>query len=254
MSGAARISDGELHAFIDGALDEARRRDVEAALDADPELAARIEGFASDKALLKRVYAPLAARPVPQHWIALADGAAPPTPSRWRAWAAGGAIAAALLLALAGTASLWRTQPASPDGIVEAALAARAEPVRGEKIVPVAANAGIHRYDAALKSAVAMNVKVPDLARMGYRLAGLHLYAQAAGGRAAELLYRGPQGRLFTLYLRHSDGAARFDQFERKGLRVCVWQDEELGTVMAGNVSTAAMQRLASLAYTGLTL
>jgi anti-sigma factor RsiW len=251
---AARISDGELHAFIDGALDEARRRDVEAALEADPALAARIEGFSADKVLLKRVYAPLAARPLPRDWIARIESASPARPSRWRSWGAGGAIAAALLLALAGTANLWRNQPSAPGEIVEAALAARATPVRGEKVVPVAADAGIHRYDTALKSAVAMNVKVPDLAKMGYRLAGLHVYAQGAGGRAAELLYRGPQGRLFTLYLRHSDGAARFDQFERKGLRVCIWQDEELGMVMAGNVSTAAMQRLASLAYTGLTL
>jgi len=53
--------------------------------------------------------------------------------------------------------------------------------------------------------------------------------------------------------LRHSDGTARFDQFERAGLRVCIWQDEELSMVMAGDVSTAAMQRLASLAYAGLT-
>jgi len=254
MSSAARISDDELHAFIDGALDEARRRDVEVALAADPELAVRIEGFASDKALLKRVYAPLAARPVPQHLLALAEGAARPASPRWRSWGAGGVIAAALVVGLAGTAGLWRAQPSRPGEIVEAALDARIESVRGEKIVPVAASAGVHRYDAALKSAVAMNVKVPDLAKMGYHLAGLHLYAQAAGGRAAELLYRDTQGRLFTLYLRHSDGAARFDQFERRGLRVCIWQDDQLGMVMAGNVSTAAMQRLASLAYTGLTL
>jgi anti-sigma factor RsiW len=68
------------------------------------------------------------------------------------------------------------------------------------------------------------------------------------------LFYRDRTGRLFTLYLRHSDGMVRFDQFMRDGLRICVWQDEEVGTVMAGNVSTADMQRLASLAYTGLTL
>lgn len=248
MSANLPLSDSELHAFIDGALDPARRQQVEAALMADPELAGRIEGFTADKTLLKRVYAPLAKRPVPQDWIALAQGAALPAPAaNRRYWAmAGGAIAAVLVF---GLISLWRPGPSQPGEIVEAALAARAEPVRDEKIVAVTAGASIHRYDAALKGAVAMNVKVPDLGKMGYRLAGLHLYA-----RAAELLYRGPQGRLFTLYLRHSDGAARFDQFERRGLRVCVWQDEELGTVMAGNVSTAAMQRLASLAYTGLTL
>jgi hypothetical protein len=70
----------------------------------------------------------------------------------------------------------------------------------------------------------------------------------------AERQNRDGGNRLFTLYLHRSNGVARFDQFERNGLRVCVWQDEELGTVMAGNVSTAAMQRLASLAYTGLTI
>jgi anti-sigma factor RsiW len=99
-----------------------------------------------------------------------------------------------------------------------------------------------------------MQVKVPSLAKMGYRLAAIRLYPHAAGGSAAELLYRDKQDRLFTLYLRRSDGAARFDQFERAGLRVCIWQDDQLGMVMAGDVSTAAMQRLASLAYTGLTL
>ena len=80
------------------------------------------------------------------------------------------------------------------------------------------------------------------------------MYPHAPGGSAAELLYRDRQDRLFTLYVRRSDGSARFDQFKRAGLRVCVWQDDQLGMVMAGDVSTAAMQRLASLAYTGLTL
>jgi hypothetical protein len=39
----------------------------------------------------------------------------------------------------------------------------------------------------------------------------------------------------------------------RADLRVCIWQDDQVGMVMAGDVSTAAMQRLASLAYSGLT-
>jgi anti-sigma factor RsiW len=83
---------------------------------------------------------------------------------------------------------------------------------------------------------------------MGYQLSGLHLY-----GKAAEIVYRGPQDQLFTLYVRRSDGAARFDQFERRGLRVCIWQDDQISTVMAGNISAAVMQRLATLSYTGLT-
>jgi anti-sigma factor RsiW len=57
---------------------------------------------------------------------------------------------------------------------------------------------------------------------------------------------------LFALYLRHPSGPARFDQFKQGRLRVCIWQDEVLGTVMTGEMSAAEMQRLASLAYTGL--
>jgi anti-sigma factor RsiW len=91
------------------------------------------------------------------------------------------------------------------------------------------------------------------MAALGYQLVQIRLYGASNKG-AAELSYRDRENRLFTLYLRHSDGSVRFDQFKRDDLRICVWQDEELGTVMAGNVSTAAMQRLASLAYTGLTL
>ncbi|HEX4272098.1 MAG TPA: hypothetical protein VHZ32_11955 [Rhizomicrobium sp.] len=248
MTATPEIADSDLHAFIDGALDSARMAEMEAAIQADPGLAERIAAFSADKAMLKRLYRPVAERPVPPQWIALARGRRAAVPAA-RNWRLAGSIAAVLLAALAGTSFYLRPQRQASGGIVEAALIAREQPVADERIIPVAAGADARQYDAALKDTVAMNIKVPDLGRMGYRLAGLHLYT-----RAAELLYRDGEGRLFTLYLRHSDGAARFDQFQAHGLRVCVWQDEELGTVMAGNVSTAAMQRLASLAYTGLTL
>ncbi len=248
MTEPMRIDEADLHAFIDGALDAVRARRIETALAADPALAARVVAFQADKKMLQDIFAPIAERPVPAAWIALAQGrtAAPPAPVR--SWRLPAAIAAALLLALLGVLDLWPAN--APGEIVEAALTAREAPGRAEQVVGVAPGADAHRYDGVLRQAVAMKVKVPVLARMGYRLTGIHLY----GGHAAELLYRDGGGRLFTLYVRRSDGAARFDQFEARGLRVCVWQDDELGMVMAGNVSTAAMQRLASLAYTGLTL
>jgi anti-sigma factor RsiW len=104
------------------------------------------------------------------------------------------------------------------------------------------------QYDGALRQAVSANLRVPNLGRMGYKFCGLHLQ-----GKAAVISYRGPENQLFTLYVRPSDGSVRFDQFQRRGLRVCIWQDDQVSTVMAGNVSAAAMQRLATLSYTGLT-
>jgi anti-sigma factor RsiW len=252
MSGELGLNESELHAFIDGALDAARAHAFEVKLAADPALAARVAAFRADKEMLKRVYAPLIARPIPEKWLALAHGSKPPARAAL-SWRMVGSIAAAILLLVAGVAAYRSVRPPQSGEIVQAALDARTHAMPS-KIIAIEMGADAQRYDAALSKAVASSVKVPDLGRLGYQLAAIRLYPGAQNGGAAELLYRDSKARLFTLYVRRSNGAARFDQFERNGLRVCVWQDEELSTVMAGNVSTAAMQRLASLAYTGLTL
>jgi anti-sigma factor RsiW len=251
MSAELEISDVELHAFIDGEVDGRRLQEIEARMEVDPALAERIAAFRSDKDILKRVYAPLIERPIPKEWLALAHGAAAPTRPAL-SWRLIGSAVAAIALAVIGGLGYWETRPPIANEVVQAALDARGS--QTEKIIAIQAGENANRYDAVLSSTVALKVKVPDLKRLGYELTGIRLYPHSAGGSAAELLYRDGNNRVFTLYLRRSDGTARFDQFERNGLRVCVWQDEELSTVMAGNVSTAAMQRLASLAYTGLTL
>jgi anti-sigma factor RsiW len=252
MSGGFEISEAELHAFVDGALDAERLRTLEAKVAADPALAQRVAAFRSDKEMLKRVFTPLIDRPIPKEWLAMARGSAPPA-RRAMSWRLVGSIAAAVILFVAGTIAYQEQRSPRSNEIVQAALDARGQAREGKDIT-VQADANTAQYDAALSATVASHVKVPDLGRMGYRLAAIRLYPKSPGDGAAELLYRDGGNRLFTLYLRRSGGTARFDQFERNGLRVCVWQDEELSTVMAGNVSTAAMQRLASLAYTGLTL
>ena len=231
------ISDEDLHAYIDGALGEERAALVRNALAGNAALAERVAQFRADKAMFKAVYAPLTE--VPPEWVTRAHRRG------GRNWRQAGAIAAALLV-IGGGLLTWRQfTPALQPDVVETALNARQDnPVemRGPANGAVA-----DRYNAALRQAVASNIRIPDLTHMGYALSGLNLY-----DKAAEILYRGPQGQLFTLYVRRSDGHARFDQFERRGLRVCIWQDDQISTVMAGNVSAAAMQRLATLSYTGL--
>jgi anti-sigma factor RsiW len=233
-----------LHAYIDGALEEGRALAVQNALDRNAALAERAALFRADKAMLKAVYAPLAERPLPPEWIALAHRRSRP---RMRWWLAG-AIAAAVLILAGGPLAWLHYSPLRNGDVVEAALDARDGTRAPERYIALGDIVQAHRYDAMLRQTVASNVHMPDLSRVGYRLYGLRLY-----GTAAELLYQGPQGRLFTLYMRRSDGSARFDQFGRGSLRVCVWQDDQISTVMVGDVSVAAMQRLAILTYTGLT-
>jgi len=244
VSNQLLISDEDLHAYIDGVLEEGRALVVRDALAGNAALAERAALFQADKTMLKAVYGPLAKRPLPPEWIALARRRSRP----WMRWQLAGAIAAAILV-LAGGSLAWRQYaPAGNGDVVEAALDARDGTRAPERHIALGDIVQAHRYDATLRQTVASNVHIPDLSRMGYRLTGLRLY-----GTAAELLYQGPQGRLFTLYMRRSDGSARFDQFGHGSLRVCVWQDDQISTVMVGDVSVAAMQRLAILTYTGLT-
>ncbi|MDZ5650098.1 hypothetical protein [Nitrospirillum sp. BR 11828] len=232
------IAEVDLHAFLDGELPEDRARVVEAAILADPALADRLAAYEADKAMMKRLYSPLIERPVPQHLIDLAQSAAQaPVYRPWADWRRLGAVAAVVLLLVGGGAYL-AGRPAGD--VVQMALAARD--------VPASVPSDLSPYNAALSRIVDLNIKVPDLSRAGYRLSGV----KVADG-AATVAYRDTADRLFTIYLRHSDGTVRFDQFKRDNLRVCVWQDDQLSMVMAGEMSAAVMQKLASMAYVGLT-
>jgi anti-sigma factor RsiW len=235
------ISDQDLHAYIDGALEEERALIVREALAQNAALAERVAAFQADKAMFKTVYGPLAERPLPAEWIARVRRREQKR-TIWRR-----AAIAAVFLLVAVSPLAWRyLTPATHADVVDAALDAR----EGTEACSLVTNdnSKVAGNDSTLRQAVASNVHVPDLSRMGYKLCGLHLYR-----KAAEILYRGPQDQLFTLYVRRSDGSVRFDQFQRRGLRVCIWQDDQISTVMAGDVSAAAMQRLATLSYTGLT-
>jgi len=240
VSKAPFISDEDLHAYIDGALEEERAVLVREALAQNAALAERVALFQADKAMFKSVFGPLKEEPLPAEWLARAD-------RRPRTnWRMASAIAAALLVVALGPVAWRHYAPATQTDVVDVALNAREGTPAGERRAIPDGKTG--SYDVAFRQAVASNVHIPDLSRMGYQLSGLHLY-----DKAAEIVYRGPQDQLFTLYVRRSDGAARFDQFERRGLRVCIWQDDQISTVMAGNISAAVMQRLATLSYTGLT-
>jgi anti-sigma factor RsiW len=235
------ISDDDLHAYIDGVLEEERARKVRDALSANAALAERVALFQADKAMLKAIYAPLVDLPLPSQWIARARQ------KRRTRWRLAYAAAAAVLLIVAAGSLAWRFHPPGAGiDVVETALDARQNSSAGEHLT-VSDGQRTAQYDAALRQVISSDLHVPNLSRMGYTFSGLHLY-----DKAAEILYRGPGDQLFTVYVRRSDGSTRFDQFKRGGLRVCIWQDDQISIVMAGDISAAAMQRLATLSYAGL--
>jgi anti-sigma factor RsiW len=239
-----------LGALVDGELDAEESARVASLVAGDPALSEMYTKFRADKAALGRLYGPLLERPVPADWIAKIDRQARvrrPVQLAW--WAS----AAAVLVVAIVSALYFRPLPFSDEeGIVREAIAARAHDLSPREEIVAGNPAQIRAIDRAMTESIKMNLRAPNLSRMGYRLARAAIYDRTPGGRAVELVYRGSASRNLTIYVRRPTSAVRFDQFKRDGLRICVWQDEVLGTVIAGRISAAEMQRIASLVYTGL--
>lgn len=241
------VREEDLHAFVDGELDEPERARIGAIVEGNTDLRERVALYRADKARLAALYGVGMSEPLPMEWIASIERAT--ARPRWRTHALGiSALAASLVLIICGVIAYRELANPLRDDIVADALAARAGTIHPVSVVPADA-AKVAAEARVMTAALDARAKAPDLSRLGYRLAGINVYSEP--NRAFELRYA--RGReIFTLYLRRSPGAPRFDQFKEDGLRVCIWQDDVLAMVMAGTMSVAEMQRLASLAYTGL--
>jgi anti-sigma factor RsiW len=250
MSDRFEISEADLHAYVDGELSDERRTEVERIAGRNPALSETIAAYRSDMARLAHAYAPLLDRPLPPEWLArIAEQTRTQKQDYVRPLLA---LAATLLLALAIALGYRSVAPAGEDTIVREALAARAGQVQPHQVLAVNSAANAQAADKLVAAALRLRAKAPDLSRMGYALTAVRVYDGVPGGRAVQLLYRDTGNRSLALYLRHPSSPARFDQYKQDGLRICIWQDEVLGTVMTGEMSAAEMQRLASLAYMGI--
>jgi len=250
------ITEQELHAFIDGELDDRRMAEMTQLVAADPVLAARIAAFRSDKLRLGEVYGTLDTRALPSQWLRLIEAHERSRRSLARMRVSTRvltAIAASLLIIFGGWLALTNRNASGPDAIVTEALAARQDSMAPKQVIDI--GPGVSQApNRVLSTALTMNLKAPDLTRIGYHLADVRVYSGVPGGKAVELRYRDQQSRLFTLYVRHPSSPARVDLSERDGLRICIWQDDVIGTVMVGDMSAGEMARAASAAYAGLNL
>ncbi len=236
--------DDMLHAYIDGELDAHGRADVERAMQADPDFAARVTAFQQDKQRLAAYLAPVADQSLPSHWITLVRRAAPAPAGRPRAWRLALAASVALVL-LAGGVRLFA--PAA-DTILAEAEAAHDGTWRPETEFAGASLPQGAPGARLLQDRLSLAVRPPDLSRFGYRLVAIDLFRHGTSP-AAGLVYRNERAAPLTIYIRRSSGEARFDLLRRGRLRECIWQDDVVGAVLTGEMSAGEMMRIASKAY-----
>lgn len=245
------VSDGDLHAYIDGELSPQQAAAVETAMERDPSLAARVRNFKADKRAVAAAYGPLINAPVPAALLARTlTGSSRPAP---RSRSRRAIFALATVAALAAGVVLTLTWRVPGDPTVELALAARHMATTPARELDGQESASIQVVDQAMSRMLGIPTRVPNLQRAGFKLISVEIYGQTRVD-AVQLRYEDGARRLFTVFLRPSAGPDAFKVTERGAVRICIWQNADLTAVMTGEMTTPELFRLASLTYSSLNL
>lgn len=246
------VRESQIHAFVDGQLDEETRAQVAAYLDAHPEIARRARQYARHKSAIieamtasgheKRVDTAALAERLAQR---LAERTAP-RPYRRRI----AAVAAGLLLVAVGWTARTMVdhvrQAAIPDAVESAALAHHI--FAEDRLRPVELPASAVREMAAWFSGhLGERIRIPNLAGVGLNLIGGRLLSNDEGPMA-QLLYEDGKGRRLTLYLSPRIGE-EVDNLEVVGLddvNAGYWQEDDILYAIVANTAKEQIRMIAA--------
>lgn len=252
MSIGRPISEDDLHAYVDKALDTARHAEVETYLGRHPEVARRVLGFANQRDELRAALAHITQEPVPPELglARLIEAKRPSAAFSWRTrWRV--AAAAIVLLALGGTGG-WFAQgmfQVPGDGI--AALAQEAsdsyEVYAPDRVRPVEIRASdsatlVDWVSQRLQHAIA----VPNLTASGYRFMGGRLVATARGP-AGLFMYDDDHGARLVMLVRPMavDRNTPMAPHTHGSVSGFSWADKGIGYSLVGAATPQVLHPLA---------
>jgi anti-sigma factor RsiW len=235
------IREQDLHAYVDGQLNSARRAEIEAYLAEHPQAAATVQILREQIQNLHREFDDVLNEPVPLRLTEV-------TPRR--VFPRG--LAAAIAGLAFGLAAGWlghatfQTQAQTPI-FAKNALAAHVLFV-SEKRHPVEVPAAQEAHLVAwLSKRLDAPIRAPDLQSQGYSLLGGRLLP---GGDAplAQLMYESSAGERLTLIVKHAKeegGETGFRLLEGREANVFYWIDQGFGYALSGNIDKARMLQVA---------
>ena len=194
------ITEDDLHAYVDQALEPGRRAEVASYLDDHPDAAGRVAAYTTQREQLRAALASIVDEPLPAE-LNLADIIESRRRRPLRAW---GAIAALFLLGLGGLGG-WTTRSLLQEGsnglsslAQEAAYSYNVFAPDHVRPVEIKASNSAE-LTQWVSNRLKQPVKVPDLSVSGYRLMGGRLVA-TSHGPAAMFMYDDDHGdRLVVL-------------------------------------------------------
>ncbi|MBS1161325.1 MAG: PrtR transrane transcriptional regulator (anti-sigma factor) [Proteobacteria bacterium] len=256
------INETDLQAWVDAALPEARRAEVEVYLAGHPEDFERVQAYQAQKKALRAMFNPVLDEPLPD---SLRAAAAPPVTTaaaRWSSRLAGWPawrLAAGLLLALLGGATGWLARGQYPGGDELARVvplyrqAAVAHAVFSPDVRrPVEVGAEQEAQLVAwLSKRLGTAVKPPKLGELGFELIGGRLLP-GNSGPVAQFMYQDVAGQRLTLYVTTENPGNQETgfRFAQEGpVNVFYWIDGKFGYALSGSIGKGELGRLATLVY-----
>jgi anti-sigma factor RsiW len=254
--------EAELHAYVDGRLDAARRAAVEERLAGDPEAALRVQAWRAQREALKALHADVLDEAIPEHLLHAADQLQHRKRhlAQWTRW---GGMAAAVLVAFGlgwGGRMQWEASGFSPNARPVLAFAHQAAVAHAvympEVRHPVEVDATQQQHLVQwLSKRLNRPLKVPNLTSAGYELVGGRLLP-GDGGARAQFMYQNAAGERVTLYLGAIDGARQkgldetaFRFSNEGGIATFYWVDQGFGCALSGKLPRQTMLQLSEVVY-----
>lgn len=236
---AERIGETDLLAYVDGHLDPARRRAVEAWLAHHPDRARRVAADLAINQGIRRLFGDVYEQDVPPSLLCSLR-----QPPRWPLRRLLRRAAAALVLMASGAVGGWWLaveEPMPPVGGLER--------LADGAIRPAVVSAGNAESLEVLTDTVRSAVRVPDLSSAGLRLVG-----QAAVGSTdrpvLQLTYEDGRGERVLLFVQLREAAEtrfRYREGSRNGL--LYWAEGPLVFALAADLPAADLRVLAELVH-----
>lgn len=243
----------ELHAYVDGRLDDTQRARIEDWLAEHPDAAARVRDWRRQNELLHQAFDPLLEEPIPDRLQTRT--AAGTTGRRWQVGLAAGWMAVGGFVGfLAGSDGRWG---ASDPAVVAVSTlpqhAAIAHAVYSPEIrhpVEVGADQEAHLVQW-LSKRLAQPIKIPGLSEHGFALVGGRLLP-GDGGPVAQFMYENRETGRLTLYLSKPSAGDRETAFryaDEDGISVFYWIDARFAYALAGTLPRETLLAIAESAY-----
>lgn len=244
------ITEEDLHAYVDKALDASRREEVEAYLKQHPDVAHRIQGYAHQREALQAMLAPIAQEPIPPELSLARLAEAQQRPSRIAPWRA---TAAAVCLFGLGGASGWMMHGMSAQPTGMAALAQEAaynytvyapDHLHPVEFGPAEQAKFVDWISRRLNSPII----VPDLSASGYQFMGGRLVA-TEDGPAGLLMYDNDHGLRFVMLVRQMKSGGHIHamhQFKQGSMTGFSWSRNGFGYSVVSATSADILHPIAN--------